>query len=369
MLLSDLGADILRIDRITPSDSGVAMGDRFNLLHRGRRSVAMDLKNPGAVAAVKRLAAEADAIVEGFRPGVAERLGLGPDDCLAVNPRLVYGRMTGYGQDGPLASAPGHDINYIALTGALHSIGQKNGPPVPPLNLVGDFGGGALYLALGLLAAIIESRQSGEGQVVDAAMIEGAASLMTLFYGMQAAGVHHDERGTNRLDGSRPWYGVYETRDGGYIALGSNEPRFFDETVKLLGLEDAGLPSQSDVAGWDRMRSAFADAIRRRSRDEWCELAEGRETCLSPVLSLGEAPRHPQNAARGVFVEIDGIVQPAPAPRFSRTPAEVQRPPAAPGTHSVEALADWGFSSAEIADLLAEGAVEQHRAFTPAGEI
>ncbi|MGC4250102.1 MAG: CaiB/BaiF CoA-transferase family protein [Sphingobium sp.] len=359
MLLADLGADIIRIDRIVASDSGIPMDKRFNLMHRGRRSVAMDLKQPAAVDAVKRLVKQADVLIEGFRPGVTERMGLGPEDCAAVNPRLVYGRMTGFGQDGPLAQAPGHDINYIALSGVLHSIGEKGRAPVPPLNLAGDLGGGALYLALGVLSAVIEARTSGQGQVVDASMVEGSASLMALFYGLRAAGLMKDERGSNRLDGGTPWYSVYETRDGGYVALGSNEPRFYRETLELLGLTDAGLGGQHDQSGWPEMRRRFAEAFSTRTRDEWCELAEGREVCLAPVLSLEEAPRHPHNRARGSFVEIDGVVQPAPAPRFSRTPGAVARGPAAVGEHSMEALGDWGFSGDELAALAAAGAISQ----------
>ncbi|WP_168788526.1 CaiB/BaiF CoA transferase family protein [Paraburkholderia aromaticivorans] len=351
MILSDMGAEVLRIDRIVASDSGVPMDDRFNLLNRGRRSVAMDLKKPESVTLVKRLLGQADAVIEGFRPGVAERLGLGPDDCLAANPALVYGRMTGWGQEGPLSQAPGHDLNYIALTGALHSIGTRNGPPVPPLNLVGDFGGGGLYLAFGIVCAILEARQSGKGQVVDAAMVDGASSLMTLIYGMRAAGAWTDERGTNRLDSGAPWYNVYETKDGRYIALASNEPRFYKVTLELLGLDGETLPGQHDRDGWPTLHNRFAEVFRQRTRDEWCALAEGAETCLSPVLSLAEAPLHPHNRARGTFVEVDGVVQPAPAPRFSRTKATIQRGPAAVGEHTDEALTDWGLSASELAAL------------------
>jgi alpha-methylacyl-CoA racemase len=357
MILSDMGAEVLRIDRIVASDSGVPMDNRFNLLNRGRRSVAMDLKKPEAVALVKRLLGRADAVIEGFRPGVAERLGLGPDDCLAENPALVYGRMTGWGQEGPLSQAPGHDLNYIALTGALHSIGHRNGPPVPPLNLVGDFGGGGLYLAFGIVCAILEARRSGMGQVVDAAMVDGAASLMTLIYGMRAGGAWTDERGSNRLDSGAPWYNVYETKDGRYIALASNEARFYRATLELLGLTGETLPDQHDRAGWPTLHGRFAEAFRQRTRDEWCALAEGVETCLSPVLSLAEAPLHPHNLARGTFVEIDGVVQPAPAPRFSRTRPTIQRAPAAPGEHTDEALSDWGLSAAELASLRSAEAI------------
>jgi alpha-methylacyl-CoA racemase len=357
MLLSDLGADVLRIDRMVPSDNGLSIERPFNLLYRGRRSVAMDLKKSAAVDAVKRLVVSADALIEGFRPGVTERLGLGPQECLAINPRLVYGRMTGYGQDGPLAQAPGHDINYIALSGALHSIGSAGGQPVPPLNLVGDFGGGGLYLALGVVSALLEGRSSGRGQVVDASMVEGSASLMTLFYGLRAAGMFTDERGSNHLDGGAPWYNVYETKDARHVALGSNEARFYKYTLALLGLADENLPAQHDRSGWQEVRGRFATVFRTRTRDEWCALAADLEVCISPVLSLEEAASHPHNVARGSFIELDGVVQPAPAPRFSRTKAEVVRGPADVGEHTDEALADWGLSQGELQELHAAGAV------------
>lgn len=356
MLLSDLGADVLRIDRIVASDSGVDMLPKFNLLHRGRRSVAMDLKKPEAVAAVRRLVGKADALIEGFRPGVAERLGLGPDECWAVNPKLVYGRMTGWGQDGPLAQAPGHDLNYIALTGVLHSVGLRGGPPVPPLNLAGDFGGGGLYLALGIVSAVLEARGSGRGQVVDAAMVDGSASLMTLMYGMRAAGAWTDQRGSNRLDSGAPWYSVYETRDGRYVALASNEPRFYAVSLRLMGLNAAELPDQHDTRSWPEMNAMFAKVFKTRTRDEWCSLMEGEEVCFAPVLSMAEAPEHPHLKARGTFVEVDGVVQPAPAPRFSRTPGAIQRGASSPGQHTGEALADWGFTAAELAKLNDVGA-------------
>lgn len=357
MLLSDLGADVIRIDRPPGFDGGVHTDPRFNLLNRGRRSAGIDLKKPEAVAAVLRLAAKADALIEGFRPGTAERLGLGPADCHAVNPRLVYGRMTGWGQDGPRANEPGHDINYISLTGALHAIGRAGEGPSIPLNLIGDFGGGSLYLALGVVSAILESRQSGKGQVVDAAMVDGAASLMTLIYGLVAAGYWTDERGANRLDSGAPWYNVYETSDGKYVSIGANETRFFRNAVKLLGLEEADLPDQHDKSGWPLMRERFAAVFRTRSRDEWVALAEGKEVCIAPILSLGEAPQDPHLKARKTFIELDGIWQPAPAPRFSRTQAVVQRPPARPGEHTEEVLRDWGLAEAEVAVLRAAGAI------------
>jgi alpha-methylacyl-CoA racemase len=346
MLLSDLGADVLRIDRIHAADGGVHMAEKFNLLHRGRRSVAMDLKTPEAVAAVRQLIEKADALIEGFRPGVVERLGLGPEDCLSLNPRLVYGRMTGWGQDGPLAQAPGHDLNYIALTGVLHSIGSHGGPPVPPLNLAGDFGGGALYLALGIVSALLECRASGRGQVVDAAMVDGSASLMTLMYGMRAAGVWTDERGSNRLDSGAPFYNVYETLDGQYVALASNEARFYRNTLELLGLPVNEMPGQHDRAHWPEMKARFAQVFKTRTRDEWCRIMEGQEVCFAPVLSMGEAPNHPHIHARNTLVEFDGVMQPAPAPRFSRTPSSIQRGAPRPGQHTDEALSDWGFDDA-----------------------
>ncbi len=357
MLLSDLGADIIRIDRPPGFDGGAPVEPKFNLLNRGRRSAGIDLKKPEAAAAVLQLVAKADAVLEGFRPGTAERLGLGPAECLAANPRVVYGRMTGWGQEGPRASEPGHDINYIALTGALHAIGRKDEAPAIPLNLVGDFGGGSLYLALGVVSAILESRRSGQGQVVDAAMVDGAASLMTLIYGLNAAGYWTDERGANRLDSGAPFYNVYETRDGKHIGIGANETRFYRNAVKLLALDEAALPDQHDKAGWPVLREHFAAAFKTRTRDEWVALAEGKEVCIAPILSLAEAPHDPHLKARGTFMEIDGVVQPAPAPRFSRTAGAVQRPPASPGEHTDEVLADWGLSAETIGALRNTGVI------------
>ncbi|AOI99899.1 CaiB/BaiF CoA transferase family protein [Burkholderia sp. LA-2-3-30-S1-D2] len=357
MLLSDLGADVIRIDRPPGYDGGQPGDPRFNLLNRGRRSAAFDLKQPEAAGAMLKLVARADVLVEGFRPGVAEKLGLGPDACLAANPALVYGRMTGWGQDGPLAHAPGHDINYISLSGVLHAVGAAGGPPVIPLNLAGDFGGGSLYLALGVVSALLESRRSGKGQVVDAAMVDGSASLMTLFYGMFASGYWKDERGSNRLDSGAPWYNVYETKDGRWVSVGSNEARFWRNTLALLGLSEGDMPDQHDRSRWPEIHAKFAAIFRTRTRDEWCALAEGREVCIAPVMSLAEAPTHPHLRARQTFVERDGVVQPAPAPRFSRTPGAIQSPPARPGEHTDAVLADWGFTSAELATLRATGAI------------
>jgi alpha-methylacyl-CoA racemase len=359
MLLADLGADVIRIDRPPGHDGGAPIDARFDLLNRGRRSALMDLKKPEAVAAVLRLVREADALIEGFRPGVAERLGLGPEACHAVNPRLVYGRMTGWGQDGPLAQAPGHDIDYISLTGVLHSVGRAGEAPAIPLNLAGDFGGGSLYLALGVVSAILECRGSGRGQVVDAAMVDGSASLMTLIYGMHAAGYWHDERGSNRLDSGAPFYNVYETKDGKYVGIGANERRFYRSALELLGLQEADLPEQHDRSGWPVLRERFAAVFRTRTREEWVALAAGTQSCIAPVLSLAEAPQHPHLRARATFVEVDGVVQPAPAARFSRTPGAIQRPPARPGEHTDEVLRDWGFSAAQLEALHAAGAVRR----------
>jgi alpha-methylacyl-CoA racemase len=357
MLLADLGADVIRIDPPPSHNGGAPIDARFDLLRRGRRSAIMDLKKPQAVAAVLRLVREADALIEGFRPGVAERLGLGPETCHAVNPRLVYGRMTGWGQDGPLAQAPGHDINYISLTGVLHSVGKAGEPPTIPLNLAGDFGGGSLYLALGVVSAILERSNSGRGQVVDAAMVDGSASLMTSIYGMRAAGYWHDKRGTNRLDSGAPWYNVYETKDGKYVSIAANEGRFYLSALEVLGLQDAELPEQHDRGGWPAMHERFTSVFRTRTRDEWVSKAAGTESCIAPVLSLAQAPQHPHLLARKTFVEVDGVVQPAPAPRFSRTAAAIQMPPAQPGEHTDEVLRDWGFSAAELVALRAFGAV------------
>ncbi len=357
MLLSDLGAEVLRIDRTADAGLGIAMKTKYSLLNRGRRSIALDLKRPEATEAVLRLAGQADALIEGFRPGVMERLGLGPDVCLARNPRLVYGRMTGWGQEGPLASAAGHDINYIALSGALHSIGRRGEAPVPPLNLIGDFGGGALYLAFGVVAGLLEAQKSGKGQVVDTAMVDGAASLMTAIYGMHGSGIWSDERGTNILDTGAHYYDVYETKDGKYISIGSIETKFYDELLRLSGLKREELAPQNDRKSWPQMKDRVAALFRTKTRDEWCSIMEGSDICFAPVLSMAEAPHHPHNQHRGTFVEQDGVVQPAPAPRFSRTPGAIQRPPSQPGEHTEEALRDWGFSAPELEKLRACGAI------------
>jgi alpha-methylacyl-CoA racemase len=356
MLLADMGADVVRIDRTEPSDLGVPTDKRFEVTGRSRRSAAIDLKSPAGRDAVLRLVDRADVLIEGFRPGVAERLGLGPEHCQARNPRLVYGRMTGFGQTGPLAMAAGHDIHYIALTGALHAIGPAGGKPVPPLNLVGDYGGGALYLAMGLLAALVERQSSGRGQVVDAAMVDGAGSLASIFYGLKAAGRWTDERGSNLLDGGAPFYDTYETADGGYVAVGALEPKFFAELVKRTGIDDGFVKRQYDKRAWPELRAALAAAFRGRTRDEWCTLLEGTDACFAPVLSLDEAPRHAHVQSRGGFVEVGGVVQPGPAPRFDRSGSRSPQPAPAVGTHTDEVLAEAGLSADEIAALHASGA-------------
>jgi alpha-methylacyl-CoA racemase len=342
MLLADLGADVLRIDRTGEVDLGLPVEPKYELLGRGKRSLALDLKDPQAIALVLDLIAKADVLIEGFRPGVMERLGLGPDAAQAKNPKLVYGRMTGWGQQGPMAMAAGHDINYIALTGALHAIGGSGGKPVPPLNLVGDFGGGSLYLAMGVLAALFERQQSGKGQVVDAAMVDGAASLMTLFYGLKGAGMWSDTRGANMLDGGAPWYDTYECADGGFVAIGSIEGKFYAELIRKLGLDPATLPRQHDRKRWPSLRAAIAATFRTKTRDEWCAIMEGSDICFAPVLGLDEAPRHAHMAARQTFVAPEGVTQPAPAPRFSRTPGAIAGKPPLRGEGGDRALADWG---------------------------
>jgi alpha-methylacyl-CoA racemase len=356
MLLSDLGATVLRVDRASAVGVEPAMAPQFATLQRGRQSIAVDLKNPDGVETVLQLVDGADALIEGFRPGVTERLGIGPDDCFARNPKLVYGRMTGWGQEGPMAMAAAHDINYIALTGALHAIGTPE-TPVPPLNLAADFGGGGVYLAFGVVSAVVEAMKSGKGQVVDAAMVDGASSLMASCYGAYAAGSHLDERGVNRLDGGCHHYNVYETSDGKFISVGSNEPQFYALLIDALGLDLENLPPQTDRDHWPEMKERVGAIFKTKTRAEWCERMEGSDICFAPVLSLAEAPEHPHMKARGTFVEIDGVVQPGPAPRFSRTPGAVQGPPAAAGQHTDEALSAWGLSDDRIAELRKSGAV------------
>jgi alpha-methylacyl-CoA racemase len=357
MMLSDLGAEVLRVDRAESAKLPRRPGPNLDFLARGRRSVGVDLKSQAGVEVVLRLVEKADALIEGFRPGVMERLGLGPDVCLARNPRLVYGRMTGWGQDGPLAKAAGHDLNYIALSGALHAIGRPDSPPPPPLNLVGDFGGGGLLLAYGIACALVERSRSGKGQVVDAAMVDGASALMAIIYGAHASGWWRDERQANMLDGGAHFYDCYETKDGKYVSIGSIEPQFYAKLLELTGLAGEALPQQMDRAGWQPMKKRFAEIFRSKTRDEWCRIMEGTDVCFAPVLSLAEAPEHPHIKARRTFVEVAGARQPAPAPRFSRTPGAIERPPANAGEHTEPALADWGFAAEEIAKLREAGAI------------
>ena len=357
MLLAELGADVVRVDRLADSGLGIGMAPHLQLLNRSRPSVAVDLKHRDGVETVLRLVERADALIEGFRPGVTERLGLGPEDCAARNPRLVYGRVTGWGQEGPLARSAGHDLNYIALTGALDAIGRRGAPPTPPLNLVGDFGGGALYLALGVVAALYEARDSGRGQTVDAAMVDGAASLMTLAHALRAAGISDGPRGENILDSGAHFYDVYETSDGRYVSVAPVEPKFHAELLRRIGLDPDDAPHSADRADWPASKAKLAALFRTRTRDEWCAILEGTDACFAPVLGMDEAHRHPHNAARGTFVERDGIVQPNAAPRFSRTPGEVRCSPSAPGSGTRRVLADWGFGVAEIDDLAARGII------------
>jgi alpha-methylacyl-CoA racemase len=357
MLLSDMGAEVVRVDRVVPSGLGLPKAPKFDLLNRGRRSVAIDLRKREGVETLLRLVGKADALIEGFRPGVTERLGIGPTECFARNSKLIYGRMTGWGQEGPLAHAAGHDINYISLVGALHSIGRQGEAPVPPLNLVGDFGGGGVYLAFGMVCGLLEASKSGQGQVVDSAMVDGAASLMTMFYGLRAMGIWTDRRGANFLDGGAHFYGVYQTADDQYISVGSIEPKFYAELLRLTGLEGKGLPGQLDRTRWPEMREVLQGVFRTKTRDEWCAIMEGTDVCFAPVLSMEEAPEHPHNKARGTFVEIGGVIQPGPAPRFSRTQAEIQGSPGKPGQNTDAVLSDWGFTVEEIANLRSNGIV------------
>src|SRR5215831_9984006 len=356
MLLADLGATILRIDRPEPSNLGLQRVLRYDLLLRGRPALALDLKSPGGKALALRLVERADALIEGFRPGVTERLGLGPEECLARNPRLVYGRVTGWGQDGPLAHAAGHDINYISLVGALHAFGRRGQPPTPPLNLVGDFAGGALYLALGIVCGILDAKRSGRGQVVDAAMVDGAASLMTAFHGLVAAGMATHERGTNHLDTGAHFYNVYECADGRWISIAPIEGKFYAQLLRRLDIDPAALPPQMDRTQWPEAQARLAALFKTKTRDEWCMLLEGTDACFAPVLTTDEASLHPHNMARQTYIEIDGIVQPAPAPRFSRTVPDLPIPPQSPsrGEEAYAALTGW-LEPAEIAGLRAAG--------------
>lgn len=357
-LLSDLGADVVKVDRSQNAGLGDPAKPPADILQRGRRSIAVDLKSPEGVEIVLRLAEAADGLFEPFRPGVAERLGIGPDVALARNPKLVYGRMTGWGQTGPYAHAAGHDINYISLAGALYHLGRAGEAPTFPMNLVGDFGGGGMLLAFGMLAGLLHAGRTGEGQVIDAAMVDGTAALMAMTYGFAAMGIFEEKRGENMLDSGAHFYDVYECADGEHVSIGSIEPQFYAELLRLTGLEGEDLPYQMDKAQWSVMKERLAAIFRTKSRDAWCEIMEGTDVCFAPVLTMTEAARHPHNVERGTFLDRDGILQPAPAPRFSATPGEVRRPPAHAGQHTDEILGDWlDLDADQVAKLKAGGAI------------
>lgn len=353
MMLADMGADVLRIDR-----PGSTRTSPFDVLNRGRLTINLDLKSELGVKTVLRLAERADALMEGFRPGVMERLGLSPDVCFARNKRLVYGRMTGWGQTGPLSGAAGHDINYIALSGALHSIGRPGEVPVPPLNLVGDFGGGGMLLAFGIVCGILEARSSGKGQVVDAAMTEGSSLLMAIIYGLKARGEWKNEKGTNLLDGGAHFYDAYECADGKWISIGAIEPQFYSLLIEKTGVDLSQSREQMDKGQWPALKDAFSTLFKSKTRQEWVELLEGTDVCFAPVLDMDEAPQHAHNVARKTFVEVDGVIQPAPAPKFSRTKPEIQTQDGEGRPKIDETLLEWGLSSSDIADLKVLGLTE-----------
>lgn len=367
MLLADMGADLVTVDRLVPSGLGVKKEPRFDPTTRSRPSIAVDLKVPTGQAVVLRLVEQADALLEGFRPGVMERLGLGPDACAQRNPRLVFGRATGWGQDGPLAHSVGHDLNYLAITGALSMIGPRDGTPSIPLNLLGDYAGGGVYLALGVLAAILEAKRSGQGQVVDAAMVDGIESMMTHYFAYVASGRWGLERESNFFDGGAPWYAIYGTSDGKHVCVAPVERKFYDQLLVGMGLDPSTIPDQLDRDTWPDLRRKFADIFRGKSREEWCRIMEGRDACFAPLLDLAEAPRHPHLAARHCFQEVDGVLQPAPAPRFSRTPSSVRRSPPVPGADTEAALRAWGFSADEVDALRQDGVIEGTHSAGPKG--
>jgi len=357
MMLSDMGAEVLRIDRPQSVKGDDPAVPPLDFLARGRRSVGLDLKNPEGVELLLKLVESADAILEGFRPGVMERIGIGPDVCLARNPRIVYGRITGWGQEGPLAHAAGHDINYIALAGALHPIGRRGQPPTVPLNLVGDMGGGGLVLAYGVVCALLECAKSGKGQVVDAAMVDGSATLASAIYAMYAKGLYRDERESNGFDGGSHYARAYETKDGKYISIVSMEPQFYSLLIEKLELDEAHFSEQMNRERWPEYARELQTIFKTRTRDEWCEVLEGTDVCFAPVLSLAEAPDHPHNVARGTFTEIAGVVQPRPAPRFSRSDSSIERPPPHAGQHTDEVLAEIGLDADAIDQMRESGAV------------
>lgn len=354
MMLADMGAEVIRIER--PGGNPMASAGH-SVMFRNRRTLALDLKHPAGIATVRRMCRQADALFEGFRPGVAERLGIGPEDCLKENPKLVYGRMTGWGQTGPLAQTAGHDINYISLSGALHAIGRRGDRPVPPLNLVGDFGGGGMMLAFGIVCGLLEARGSGQGQVIDSSMVEGSAALMAMFFSMRKEGVFGGPRGSHMLDTGAPFYEVYETRDGHFVAIGSIEPQFYAILSKELQLDPKEYGSQLDLRRWPEQKEKLAALFRQKTREEWCAIFEGSDVCFAPVLSIDEAPDHPHNRARQSFIEVGGMTQPAPTPRFSRTPSAPPVPAQPVGRDSREVLLSFGFDEAEVTELLAQRAV------------
>ena len=356
MMLSDMGAEMLRVDRLG-YEGMFPLDTKYDPLFRNRKSIRMDLRKPEGVEAVLKLVEGADALQEGFRPGVMEDLGLGPDICLKRNPKLVYGRMTGWGQDGPLSKAAGHDINYISLSGALHTIGRKGEPPVPPLNLVGDFGSGGMLLAFGMVCALYEAQNSRQGQVVDASMVDGSAALMSMMYGMKAAGMWKDERGANLIDGGCHFYDTYETADNKYISIGSIEPQFYALLLKHTGIDDQDFKNQMDMDKWPGNKDKIRAVFKTKTRDEWCKIMEGTDVCFAPVLSLEEAPKHPHNMARKTFIQVGGILQSGPAPRFSRTQPDIPSPAPKYGEHTESALTDWGFSASEIKALKVAGVI------------
>jgi len=358
MLLADMGAEVIRVDRAGAVRGPAPDTPHFDVLQRGRRNVALDLKNPDGVATLLDLVESADALIEGFRPGVMERLGVGPDECLARNPKLVFGRMTGWGQDGPYARAAGHDINYISLAGALAHMGRRGEGPVPPLNMVGDFGGGGMFLAFGVVCGLVEAASSGQGQVVDTAMVDGSAVLMTMFWALRSIGMFDENvRGGNLLDTGAHFYDVYECSDGEYISLGSIEPQFYAELMRLTGLtDDPDFAAQMDSSRWPELKERTADLFRTKTRDEWCEIMEHTDVCFAPVLRMSEAAAHPHNVERNTFIDVGGVTQPAPAPRFSRTVPEVSQPPAHAGQHTRDVLLDWGIPADRVDSLLESGA-------------
>jgi alpha-methylacyl-CoA racemase len=357
-LLADMGAEVIRVDRREAADLGLPGREpKFDVLHRGRRSLAVDLKTEAGRNIVKRLATKADGLIEGFRPGVMERLGLSPGELMKANPRLVFGRMTGFGQEGPMAANAGHDINYIALAGVLHAIGRKGGAPVPPLNLVGDFGGGGMFLAFGVVCALLEAQKSGKGQVVDAAMVDGAAFLAAGIYGLYSQGTWADERGVNVIDSGAPWYDVYQTKDGKWLSIGAIEKRFYAELLEKLGLAQAGLHEQHDRKGWPELRRRFTETIASKTRAEWEAVFAKSDACVAPVLSFGEVEAHPHNKVRGTFRRRDGVLQPAPAPRFSRTQCEMGASAPGRGADSAAILRDWGYAAGEVEELTKAGIV------------